>query len=131
MLSWALLTVAAAGCVAVGAWQWTRLGNASGVDHNIGYALLWPIFGLFLLVAGLALRRLERSVTGDADSAAAHLKASAARELPPGLLPGHVGIIVETDPATTAYNTYLAALNDHELQQQLRVAGLDRPREGP
>lgn len=115
----------------MGAWQWTRLGNASGVDHNIGHALLWPAFGLFLLVAGLARRRLERSLSGDAESAVAHLKASAARELPPGSLPDHVGIIVENDPATTAYNSYLAALNDHELQQQLRVAGLDRPRIGP
>ncbi|MFI2228855.1 hypothetical protein [Nocardia testacea] len=46
-------------------------------------------------------------------------------------MPDRVGVIAETDPATTAYNTYLAALNDHELQQQLRVAGLDRPRKGP
>ncbi|WP_280447497.1 hypothetical protein [Nocardia cyriacigeorgica] len=125
MVSWVLLSVATAGCFVVGAWHWNRLGSVSGVDHNAGYALLWPAFGMFLLVAALAHRHRSRSVAGDAESAANRLKVAATRELPPGLLPGNGRVIAEPDAATAAYNTYLAALNDRELQRRLRDAGLD------
>ncbi|MBF6440263.1 transcriptional regulator [Nocardia cyriacigeorgica] len=125
LLTPVLLTVAAVGCTAVGAWQWFRLEGAIALDHNVGYALLWPLFGLFLIVAAWAHRRPQRAFA-TAVSTSARLKATAARELPPGLLPDRAGIPIENDPATTAYNTYLARLNDSELHHRLREAGLDR-----
>jgi len=125
MALWAALASAAIGCVAIGAWQWSRLESASGVDQNAGYVLLWPVFGAFLFTAGLTWRRLRRTATGSPHTTAAHPEALATRELPPGLLPGRTSAIPETDHATTRYNAYLATLNDRELQQQLRAAGLD------
>lgn len=125
MALWLALTSAAIGCIAIGAWQWSRLESASGVDQNAGYVLLWPVFGAFLFTAGLTWRRLQRTATGSAHTTATHLEALANRELPPGLLPARIGTIPETDHATTRYNAYLATLNDRELQQQLRAAGLD------
>lgn len=125
MALWVALTSAAIGCVAIGAWQWSRLDSASGVDQNAGYVLLWPVFGAFLFTAGLTWRRLQRAATGSAHTTAAHLEALATRELPPGLLPARIRRLPETDDATACYNAYLATLNDRDLRQQLRAAGLD------
>ncbi len=125
MALWGALTSAAIGCVAIGGWQWSRLESSVGIDHNAGYVLLWPVFGAFLFVAGLTWRRLTRAATGSAHTTAARLETLANRELPPGLLPARISTIPETDHATTRYNAYLATLNDRELQQQLRAAGLD------
>ncbi|MFD4406815.1 transcriptional regulator [Nocardia sp. NPDC058499] len=127
MAPWAALTSAAIGCVAIGAWQWDQLESASGVDQNAGYVLLWPVFGAFLFTAGLTWRRLQRAATGSAHTTAARLETLATRELPPGLLPGRATTLPETDDATARYNAYLATLNDRDLRQQLRAAGLDNP----
>lgn len=32
-------------------WQWTRFQEADGDFTNLGYAMQWPIFGIFLIVA--------------------------------------------------------------------------------
>ncbi|MFI1463913.1 transcriptional regulator [Nocardia carnea] len=125
---WVALMSTAIGCIGIGAWQWARLGSASGVDQNAGYVLLWPVFGAFLLVAGLTWRRLQQSATSKAHPAAAHVETLATRELPPGLLPTRISTYPEPDPATVRYNAYLALLNDRELQQHLRAAGLDNAR---
>ncbi len=127
MALWAALASAAIGCVAIGAWQWTRLESASGVDQNAGYVLLWPVFGAFLFTAGLTWRRLRRTAIGSPHTTAARLETLAARELPPGLLPGRLRTLPETDDATARYNAYLATLNDRDLRQQLRATGLDNP----
>ncbi|MGB6108376.1 MAG: hypothetical protein WBF86_11255, partial [Mycobacterium sp.] len=42
-----LVITAAAGCLALGWWQWTRYESTSGTFQNLGYALQWPFFAGF------------------------------------------------------------------------------------
>lgn len=40
-------------------WQWDRAHEAGGSFQNLGYALQWPLFGLFALFLWYRLARLE------------------------------------------------------------------------
>ena len=40
----ALVIVAAAGCLALAWWQWSRFESTSGSFQNLGYALQWWSF---------------------------------------------------------------------------------------
>ena len=35
-------------CFRLGWWQWDRSQESSGTLQNLGYALQWPLFGLFI-----------------------------------------------------------------------------------
>ena len=41
-------------------WQWSRFTSAQGDFQNLGYALQWPIFGIFLVVAYRKYIQYER-----------------------------------------------------------------------
>lgn len=114
-------------------WQYSRAQEAGGSFQNLGYALLWPMFGLFTLylwyhLAALELRAIRERESGTsteetlipeppssageslpteetADGAAA---AKRSRRLvpPPAPLPD-----ASDDPELAAYNEYLAELN--------------------
>lgn len=45
------LAVAVVACIALAYWQWTRFQAGSGTFQNLGYALQWPLFGGFFVVA--------------------------------------------------------------------------------
>jgi hypothetical protein len=47
LLGHALALAAAAACVRLGWWQWER-AQSSGSLQNLGYAVQWPVFGLFI-----------------------------------------------------------------------------------
>ena len=53
--------VAAAGCLALGWWQWTRFESTSGTFQNLGYALQWPMFAAFCVYAYRKFIRFEES----------------------------------------------------------------------
>ena len=53
------MIVAAAGCLALAWWQWTRFESASGTFQNLGYALQWPMFAGFCVYGYYKFVRYE------------------------------------------------------------------------
>jgi DNA-binding transcriptional regulator of glucitol operon len=108
-----LVMIAAAGCLALGWWQWTRFQSASGSFQNLGYALQWPAFAGFCVYAYRKFVRYE-------EAPPEHRNANAVNEIPEGLLPDRPGATHHdsTDPELREYNAYLAALAkaDNEAQ---------------
>ncbi len=101
------MIIAAAGCLALAWWQWSRYESASGSFQNLGYALQWPFFAGFCIYAYYKIVRYEVKPPPTPDPAL--------RELPPGLLPerprpaSHSDHPVD-DPELREYNAYLAGL---------------------
>lgn len=105
----ALVVVAAAGCLALGWWQWTRFEAVGGTGQNLGYALQWPLFAAFVVYAYRRFVQLEADGPAEPDR-------SAPRELPPGLLPERPAAPTEVDAATAEYNRYLAELAARDMK---------------
>lgn len=104
------MIVAASGCLALGWWQWTRFGSASGTFQNLGYALQWPLFAGFCVYAYRKFVRYEDAPPEPRDP-------DAVTEIPAGLLPERPEPAQEMpdDPALREYNTYLADLAKSDL----------------
>ena len=108
----ALVTVAALGCMALAWWQWSRFQSNSGTFQNLGYALQWPMFGVFCFYAYYKFVRYEAGEDPAPTS-------SGPTEIPEGLLPElpKAGPNASAaDPEMAEYNAYLAALakNDND-----------------
>jgi DNA-binding transcriptional regulator of glucitol operon len=101
----ALVILAAAGCLALGWWQWTRFESASGTFQNLGYAMQWPLFAGFCVYAYRKFVRYEEAPPQPQ-------KDRVMTELPDGLLPERPKPAQEKgdDPALAEYNAYLAEL---------------------
>ena len=67
-----LVIGAAAGCLALGWWQWTRFESNSGSFQNLGYALQWPMFAVFCVYAYRKFVRYEETPTGAAGCRVGH-----------------------------------------------------------
>ena len=112
-----LVIVAAAGCLALGWWQWSRFESASGSFQNLGYALQWPLFAGFCIYAYRKFVHYEQSPPQAANSG------DTVAEIPPGLLPERPAPASEpTDPVLSEYNAYLAELAEHDRAEQNRTA---------
>lgn len=105
-------------------WQWDRAQEAGGSAQNLGYALQWPLFGLFAIYMWIRLIRGEYTgETGDdeteearavdtVDSAEQPLRRAGSRPVGRSLVPDRARrVSVEEDPELAAYNAYLATLN--------------------
>jgi DNA-binding transcriptional regulator of glucitol operon len=106
----ALVIVAAAGCLALAWWQWTRFESASGTFQNLGYALQWPLFAGFCFYAYYKFVRYEESPPEPR-------KHRTVTEIPGGLLPERPKAATpsDDDPTLREYNVYLAELaNKHK-----------------
>lgn len=110
-----LVFVAAAGCLALAWWQWTRFESNSGTFQNLGYALQWPMFAGFCFYAYYKFVRYEE--------APPERPKAAVTEIPEGLLPERPGQAgpspaADDDPALSEYNAYLAELAESEATQK-------------
>ena len=76
-----LVIVAAAGCLALGWWQWSRYESTSGTFQNLGYALQWPMFAGFCVYAYRKFVRYEEAPPEQPSTT------GAVTEIPAGLLP--------------------------------------------
>lgn len=56
------LAVAVAATIALAWWQWSRFQSGSGTFQNLGYALQWPLFGLFFIYAYRMILRYENEM---------------------------------------------------------------------
>ena len=113
-----LVIVAAAGCLALAWWQWTRYESTSGTFQNLGYALQWPMFAGFCVYAYRKFVRYEEAPPEQPSAT------DAVTEIPAGLLPERPNGPSTTrcdDPALREYNAYLAELakadEAHDHQQ--------------
>ena len=113
-----LVIIAAAGCLALGWWQWTRYESTSGSFQNLGYALQWPMFAGFCIYAYRKFVRYEEAPP-DQPSAT-----ETVTEVPAGLLPERPTVPRQPDvddPVMREYNAYLAELakadEAHDHQQ--------------
>ncbi|HET6734463.1 hypothetical protein [Mycobacterium sp.] len=107
----ALVTVGAAGCLALAWWQWTRFESASGDFQNLGYALQWPLFAGFCVYAYYKFVRYEE--------APPEPKRDAVTEIPQDLLPERPTASTQSDddPTLREYNAYLADLAKKDKEQ--------------
>lgn len=113
--------VAAAACLALGYWQWTRFEAVGGNGQNLGYAFQWPLFAAFVVYAYRRFVQLEDIAPEDQPKAA---NGDAPREIPADLLPQRNQKAAEVldaddpdDEAHQAYNNYLAQLRASEADR--------------
>lgn len=112
-----LTVVAAAACLALAWWQWSRFESAAGSGQNLGYALQWPAFAVAVIYA---YRRFVVLESDPEEVRKAAAEARAAAEIPEGILPERpttpsaASLASEPDPVKDAalieYNRYLAEL---------------------
>ncbi|MCX2732230.1 hypothetical protein OOZ19_18485 [Saccharopolyspora sp. NFXS83] len=102
-------------------WQWDRAHEAGGSFQNLGYALQWPLFGVFTLCMWVWLIRMElqqqgppETVSGNSESAdPAETEGDGAKSRRRPLVPPPAPPVeVSEDPELAEYNRYLAELND-------------------
>src|SRR5690349_502788 len=105
----ALVLVAAAGCLALAWWQWTRFESSSGTFQNLGYAMQWPLFAGFCVYGYYKFVRLEEAPPAPAQR-------DAVTEIPAGLLPERpkAASTSHDDPVLREYNAYLAELAESD-----------------
>jgi DNA-binding transcriptional regulator of glucitol operon len=104
----ALAIVVALVFLRLGLWQWHR-AVATRSPQNMGYALQWPAFALFVI--GIWWRVARDAVRPPDDRAAARPRRGPARRPAPEPAPA-VPVTDEEDPELAAYNRYLASLNE-------------------
>ncbi|MGH4015005.1 MAG: hypothetical protein ACRDSL_14025 [Pseudonocardiaceae bacterium] len=113
---WAGHVLVVAGCglfLGLARWQWDRAHSVVGDWQNLGYALQWPLFAVFLGAAWLRFLWLEQrggTVPGD-------LSRLAPRE--PATRQPATRMSPEDDPddELAAYNAYLARLADEDRRR--------------
>ena len=120
----ALVIVAAAGCLALGWWQWTRFESTSGTFQNLGYALQWPFFAGFCVYAYRKFVLFEQAPPD-------HNAGGDLTEIPIGLLPDRPTAPPQPsddDPVLREYNAYLAELAQTDRAQSDRAAETNQNR---
>lgn len=107
------MVAAAAGCLALAWWQWTRYESTSGSFQNLGYALQWPLFAGFCVYAYFKFVRYEEAPPEPHPS-------DTVTEIPAGLLPERPKASSGTDDDATLreYNAYLAELAKADAEDQ-------------
>jgi DNA-binding transcriptional regulator of glucitol operon len=108
-----LVFVAAAGCLALAWWQWTRFESASGTFQNLGYALQWPAFAGFCFYAYYKFVRYEEAPPEPR-------KHDTVTEIPSELLPERPKAATpsDDDPTLREYNAYLAELANQDKERK-------------
>jgi DNA-binding transcriptional regulator of glucitol operon len=112
-----LVIVAALGCLALAWWQWQRFQSVTGTGQNLGYALQWPLFAVFVVYAYRKFVRYEE------EPPPLH-KPEAVTEIPEGLLPERPKSTdaAAEDPALTEYNAYLTNLANQDPKDRRTTA---------
>lgn len=104
-------------CFRLGVWQWDRSQESSGTLQNLGYALQWPLFGLFIPFMYWRMWQLEKERRASAQpaDAAAEAVVDEAPAVPaqPRRSPTEwrTAASEPVDDAMAQYNSYLAALS--------------------
>lgn len=99
-------------CFRLGWWQWDRSNEADGTFQNLGYALQWPLFGLFVPFVYWRMYKLEQE----------RVAAEPEPEQPVVVVPTTkrrsptewrtAAVAPKPDSVLSEYNGYLAELNN-------------------
>lgn len=81
-------------------WQWGRWSSGDGSYQNLGYALQWPIFGIFFIFAYRKYMEYERDRAAGVEEAAVPepTDSAAPREIPEDILPDRARPAPAEDP---------------------------------
>lgn len=60
IVQWSFLAAAVIATLCLAWWQWDRWHDSDGTFQNLGYALQWPLFGIFFIVAYRKYMEYER-----------------------------------------------------------------------
>lgn len=60
IVQWSFLAAAVIATLLLARWQWDRWHDSDGTFQNLGYALQWPIFGVFFIIAYRKYMEYER-----------------------------------------------------------------------
>lgn len=63
-----LVLLAVVVCLRLGWWQWDRSREATGTIQNLGYAVLWPVFGAAFIYMWVRFLQLERGRDSEDDA---------------------------------------------------------------
>jgi DNA-binding transcriptional regulator of glucitol operon len=100
-------------CFRLGWWQWDRSQESSGTLQNLGYALQWPLFGLFIPFMYWRMWKLdkERRVSTEAVAVDAPAVEPAPKPRRSPTEWRRAAPADQVDDAMAQYNSYLAALS--------------------
>lgn len=112
-----LVVLAVAVFVALGMWQYDRSQSAAGDFQNLGYALQWPLFAVFAVVAWWRVLRLEQRRLDQSRTGGEPLSPASEPSRPPRPAP-RAQPVQEDDPddELAAYNAHLAHLAARDAQ---------------
>lgn len=79
IVQWCFLAAAVIATLFLAWWQWGRWHDSDGSFQNLGYAIQWPVFGVFFIVAYRKYMEYERDRL-NGDEAPAAPKSSAPEE---------------------------------------------------
>ena len=85
-----LLTLAVICTLLLARWQWDRFNSASGTFQNLGYALQWPVFGIFCVVIYRKYLKYEREMEEEGELLSQKFD-DTQREVPADFLPPIAG----------------------------------------
>ncbi len=112
-----LVALAATAFVALGFWQWDRSQSIAGDFQNLGYALQWPLFAVFAVLAWWRVLWLEsRRTLATPESAAPPPPPPPPPPAPAKRRPPPVQED-ESDDELAAYNAFLARLAEQDRQR--------------
>ena len=81
------LTVAVVATLFLARWQWNAWHESDGSFQNLGYAVQWPLFGIFMIVAYRKYIHYEKErLAGDDQAAVPEELKTSMREIPEELL---------------------------------------------
>ncbi len=115
-----LVAVAAAAFVMLGVWQWDRSQSVAGDFQNLGYALQWPLFAVFAVLAWWRVLWLESRQTPTLGRAAEPPPPAPPPPRPPAASearPPPPAQEDESDDELAAYNAFLARLAEQDRQR--------------
>ncbi len=79
-------------CLRLGLWQWHRTHEADGTVQNLGYTILWPIFGAAFVYMWFRFLQLETIKDAEDDDELTEMAAGGAeRRAVPGDAPADAG----------------------------------------
>jgi hypothetical protein len=116
-----LVLIAALVCLRLGWWQWNVTHETRGTIQNLGYAILWPVFGAAFIFMWLRFLYLEEDRRPPVEGAAADLPL--ARSQDPALDPS-VGAVGTVSVGTASIEDQIAA---DETDEPAAVDGDRRP----
>ena len=123
--------IAMVACFRLGWWQWDRSQSVTGTLQNLGYALQWPLFGLFVPFIYWRMYQLDKQKRAEEAQAAA--VATAGEQLAEPETPAPVvkrrsptewrDAAAQSEPqdrVIAEYNSYLAALAARDAEHEER-----------